>query len=232
MLALDAPLTTKFVRTPCAHVFAAVRTSLVRSARPGRELIGFQLVAFDRACPQLAGMLLAAASACSAASVMEARSTSKKRHSSGRVSSRLSSGSGSRLGRQPAPARVGRHVAYGIGALGLAAGIAAVTLSIVADEQAWAAAYQVRVAKLERRIAMLSAILPLVLTLLRFSGFELERPRVPDPVLVTDRALHKGRFVPAPSPAGVRRMTCLVPSSGRPPIDVTTAFWQRSPKQH
>jgi hypothetical protein len=37
-----------------------------------------------------------------------------------------------------------------------------------------------RVAKLERRIAMLTAVLRLVLALLRVSGFKLELSRVPD----------------------------------------------------
>jgi len=51
---------------------------------------------------------------------------------------------------------------------------------VTLEDEAWAPAYHVRIAKLERRVAMLSAILRLVLTLLRISGFELDRARVPD----------------------------------------------------
>lgn len=41
-------------------------------------------------------------------------------------------------------------------------------------------AQRVRIAELERRVARLSAILRLVLSMLRISGFELEGARVPD----------------------------------------------------
>jgi hypothetical protein len=51
---------------------------------------------------------------------------------------------------------------------------------VTLEDEAWAPTYHVRIAKLERRVAMLSALLRLVLTLLRISGFELERARVPD----------------------------------------------------
>jgi hypothetical protein len=51
---------------------------------------------------------------------------------------------------------------------------------VTLDDQGWEPAHHVRIAKLERRVAMLSAILRLVLALLRISGFELEQTRVPD----------------------------------------------------
>jgi hypothetical protein len=51
---------------------------------------------------------------------------------------------------------------------------------VTLEDEDWEPAHNVRVAKLERRVAMLSAILRLVLTLLRVSGFELERARIPD----------------------------------------------------
>ena len=51
---------------------------------------------------------------------------------------------------------------------------------VTLDDQGWEPAHHVRIAKLERRVAMLSAILRLVLALLRISGYELERTRVPD----------------------------------------------------
>jgi putative transposase len=44
----------------------------------------------------------------------------------------------------------------------------------------WEPALRDRVAKLEQRVAMLTAVLRLVLALLHVSGFELERSRVPD----------------------------------------------------
>lgn len=51
---------------------------------------------------------------------------------------------------------------------------------VTLDEPGWEPAHHARIAKLERRVAMLSAILRLVLTLLRISGFDFERARVPD----------------------------------------------------
>jgi putative transposase len=48
------------------------------------------------------------------------------------------------------------------------------------DDEAWQPVHNVRIAKLEQRVAMLSAILRLVLALLRVSGFELGRARIPD----------------------------------------------------
>ena len=51
---------------------------------------------------------------------------------------------------------------------------------VTLDEPGWEPAHHARIAKLERRVALLSAILRLVLTLLRISGFALERARVPD----------------------------------------------------
>jgi hypothetical protein len=51
---------------------------------------------------------------------------------------------------------------------------------VTLDDQGWEPAHHVRVAKLERRVAMLSAILRPVLALHRISRYELERTRVPD----------------------------------------------------
>jgi hypothetical protein len=48
------------------------------------------------------------------------------------------------------------------------------------DDEEWEPALRVRMAKLERRIAMLTAVLRLMLALLRASGYALERARVPD----------------------------------------------------
>jgi hypothetical protein len=48
------------------------------------------------------------------------------------------------------------------------------------DDDVWEPALRVRMANLERRIAMLTAVLRLMLALLRASGYELERARVPD----------------------------------------------------
>jgi hypothetical protein len=53
---------------------------------------------------------------------------------------------------------------------------------VTLDDQGSEPAHHVRIAKLERRVAMLSAILRLVLALLHISGFELERTRVRAPV--------------------------------------------------
>jgi hypothetical protein len=49
---------------------------------------------------------------------------------------------------------------------------------VTVDEEDWQPALRVRVAQLERRVAMLTAVLRLVLALLRVCGFELERARV------------------------------------------------------
>jgi hypothetical protein len=51
---------------------------------------------------------------------------------------------------------------------------------VTLDHEEGAPALRVRVVNLERRIAVLTAVLRLVFALLRTSGFELERPRVPD----------------------------------------------------
>jgi putative transposase len=50
---------------------------------------------------------------------------------------------------------------------------------VTLDHEDWRPATCVRVANLERRVAMLTAVLRLVLALLRVSGFDLERARVP-----------------------------------------------------
>jgi putative transposase len=48
------------------------------------------------------------------------------------------------------------------------------------EHEEWEPALRVRVAKLERRVALLTAVLRLLVALLRVCGFELERARVPD----------------------------------------------------
>ena len=51
---------------------------------------------------------------------------------------------------------------------------------ITLDHEDWQPAMCVRVASLERRVAMLAAVMQLLVALLRVSGFELERARVPE----------------------------------------------------
>jgi hypothetical protein len=53
---------------------------------------------------------------------------------------------------------------------------------VTLDHEDWQPAMCVRVASLERRVAMLAAVMQLLVALLRVSGFELERARVPDAI--------------------------------------------------
>lgn len=78
-------------------------------------------------------------------------------------------------------------------------------------------ALQDRVAKLERRITMLTAVLRLVLALLRVSGFSLERARLPDAAgrrRLVDAAARARRAMPLSAALRVLRLSSTRYPSG------------------
>jgi hypothetical protein len=77
-----------------------------------------------------------------------------------------------------------------------------------------------RIAKLEGRVAMLTAVLRLVLTLLRVSGFSLELSRVPDD------------SCPAQFPDTTGARTAYSPPASRGPLSVSASAPASSGTQH